>query len=37
MHVRFDYDNVSFEKGGSPKKNDPLWGGGGKHEKKNED
>ena len=27
MHVRFNYDNVSFERGGSPPKNDRLWGG----------
>ena len=29
MHVRLNYDNVSFEKGESPQKIDRLWGGGG--------
>ena len=28
MHVRFNYDNVSFKRGGHPPKNDRLWGGG---------
>ena len=28
MHVRLNYDNVSFEKGESPQKIDRLWGGG---------
>ena len=35
MPVRFNYDNVSFERGGGggvTPKNDRLWGGG--HEKK---
>ena len=36
MHVRFNYDNVSFERRGrSPPENDRLWwGGGGGDEKK---
>ena len=32
MHVRFNYDNVSFEMGGGgevTQKNDRLWGGPG--------
>ena len=37
MHVRFNYDNVSFERrGGSPPKNDRLWWGGGGGMRKNE-
>ena len=35
IHVRFNYDNVSFERGGHPQKMTACGGGGGRgHEKK---
>ena len=38
MHVRFNYDNVSFERrGATPKKWPSLGGGGGGDMRKNED
>ena len=36
IHVRFNYDNVSFERGGHPRKMTACGGGGGGM-RKNED